>query len=115
GQTAMYKLWSIAAWRDWQLGQDLPNPAYTSGSTINWNDAVDTFTFSLPSSRGAGEYLVRIEQIALHAIPAQFYVSCAQIKATILVGGRQCLHRDSLPSGYSATDPGINFNIYYHL
>ena len=83
-----------------------------SGSTINWNDAVDTFTFSLPSSLAAGEYLVRIEQLALHSMPAQFYISCAQIKVT---GGGSAVPPSgfTLPSGYSATDPGININIYY--
>lgn len=83
-----------------------------SGSNINWNTAKDTFTFSLPSALAAGEYLVRIEQIALHAMPAQFYVSCAQIKVT---GGGSAVPPSgfTLPSGYSSSDPGININIYY--
>jgi len=83
-----------------------------SGSNIDWQTAKDTFTFSLPSSLAAGEYLVRIEHIALHSMPAQFYVSCAQVKVTG-GGGSSPPGGFSLPSGYSASDPGINLNIYY--
>lgn len=39
-----------------------------SSSGINWNDVTDTFNFKLPSSLAAGEYLLRIEHIALHVI-----------------------------------------------
>lgn len=40
-----------------------------SNGQINWNTATDTFNFRLPSSLAAGEYLLRIEHIALHVIP----------------------------------------------
>ncbi|KAF8451370.1 fungal cellulose binding domain-containing protein [Kalaharituber pfeilii] len=82
-----------------------------SGSTIAWNTEKDTFTFKLPSSLAAGEYLVRIEQIALHSMPAQFYVSCGQIKVT--GGGSAIPSGIRFPSGYSANHPGININIYW--
>lgn len=82
-----------------------------SGGNIDWGTVSDTFTFKLPSSLAAGEYLVRIEQIALHSMPAQFYISCAQLKVT--GGGSAVPSGISFPSGYSATDPGIALNIYY--
>lgn len=82
--------------------------------------AVDKFitdkgkvTITLPDL-AAGEYLIRPEIIALHEASsegaAQFYNGCGQIKVT---GGSA-----SLPAGvdmtkaYSATDPGVLFNIY---
>ncbi|KAL0634716.1 hypothetical protein Q9L58_006381 [Maublancomyces gigas] len=82
-----------------------------SSSGINWNDVTDTFNFKLPSSLAAGEYLLRIEHIALHSMPAQFYVSCAQLKVT--GGGSAVPTGILLPGGYPANHPGINLNIYY--
>lgn len=83
-----------------------------SNGNVAWNTEKDNFSFRLPSSLAAGEYLVRIEQIGLHAMPAQFYVSCAQIKVT---GGGSATPPGgfTLPSGHSANHPGINLNIYY--
>ena len=47
------------------------------------NTAQTSFTFPLPKSLPSGQYLVRVEQIALHVASsyggAQFYISCAQV------------------------------------
>lgn len=58
---------------------------------------------------------MRIEIIALHSAygqgGAQFYTSCAQLD----VGGSGTLSPSttvSFPGAYSATDPGIQTNIY---
>jgi len=41
-------------------------------------------SFAVPKSTPSGEYLVRVEHIALHSAGsvggAQFYISCAQVK-----------------------------------
>ena len=41
------------------------------------------FTFTLPASLPSGQYLIRVEQIALHVAStyggAQFYIGCAQV------------------------------------
>lgn len=73
------------------------------------------FTFNVPSCLPAGEYLVRAEVIALHVASsvggAQFYMSCFTIKVT---GGGSTLPSSTVkfPGAYSATDPGIKFDLY---
>jgi hypothetical protein len=44
-------------------------PTFNGNGPV-WGDEKDTFTFTLPSSLAAGEYLLRIEQVALHSMPA---------------------------------------------
>lgn len=46
-------------------------------------------------------------------MPAQFYVSCAQLKIT--GGGSSIPTGISFPGGYPANHPGININIYYPI
>ncbi|KAI5781514.1 glycoside hydrolase [Geopyxis carbonaria] len=87
-------------------------PTFAGNGPVWGTESKDTFTFSLPSSLAAGEYLLRIEHIALHSMPAQFYVSCAQLKVTGS-GSATPSNGISFPAGYSSTDPGINLNIYY--
>ena len=45
--------------------------------------AEQQFTFTIPSSLPSGQYLIRVEQIALHVAStyggAQFYIGCAQV------------------------------------
>ncbi|KAF8605666.1 hypothetical protein BDV93DRAFT_554527 [Ceratobasidium sp. AG-I] len=73
---------------------------------------LSTFTFKIPSTIPAGEYLLRIEQIGLHVAGApQFYISCAQLKVT--GGGSANPSKVSIPGYVSATDPGLTVNIYY--
>ncbi|KAI0031076.1 glycosyl hydrolase family 61-domain-containing protein, partial [Vararia minispora EC-137] len=91
-----------------------------SSSTGLW--AVDTLiankgkvTFSLPSCIAAGQYLLRVEVIALHAATsypgAQFYMECAQLQ--ISGGGSASPATVSFPGAYKGTDPGVTINIYY--
>lgn len=89
-------------------------PTFTSAGP-DWGDTTDTFTFKLPSTLATGEYLLRIEQIALHASPAQFYLSCAQI--SVSGGGSATPTGISLPAAYAADPPGIAIagNIYYPI
>ncbi|KAF2705514.1 carbohydrate-binding module family 1 protein [Pleomassaria siparia CBS 279.74] len=68
---------------------------------------------TLPASLAAGDYLVRHELLALHqANNPQFYPECAQFTVT----GSGTISPDatylvSFPGAYSASDPGIAFNI----
>ena len=67
-----------------------------SGGSATW-DLSDTYRVTIPSCIAARQYLLRIQQLAIHnpypaGIP-QFYISCAQVKVT---GGG-----GSLPSGVS--------------
>jgi len=75
-------------------------------------------TVKLPSSLPSGEYLFRVEHIALHSASAaggaQFYISCGQINVT---GGGSGNPGPlvAFPGAYKATDPGLMINIYYPI
>ncbi|KAF8710706.1 Glycoside hydrolase family 18 protein, partial [Rhizoctonia solani] len=89
------------------------------GSTITFPaDNLTQVTFKIPSTLPAGEYLVRIEHIALHASSsypgAQFYISCAQVKVTG-GGSRTPSPLVAFPGYYSGQEPGIKINIYYPI
>ncbi|CAE7156892.1 unnamed protein product [Rhizoctonia solani] len=89
------------------------------GSSIKFpSDNLSQVTFVVPSTLPAGEYLVRIEHIALHsssAYPgAQFYISCAQVKVTG-GGSRTPSTLVALPGYYTGQEPGIKINIYYPI
>jgi hypothetical protein len=73
-------------------------------------------SFPIPKSLPSGEYLVRVEHIALHSAGstggAQFYISCAQIK--VQNGGSGSPGpKVAFPGAYKASDPGVLINIYY--
>ncbi|KAF9038664.1 endoglucanase II [Panaeolus papilionaceus] len=71
--------------------------------------------FNMPQCIAPGNYLMRIELIALHSAysagGAQFYVGCAQINVT---GGGSSTGSNlvSFPGAYQSNDPGIVINIY---
>lgn len=72
-------------------------------------------TFEIPKSLPSGDYLLRAENIALHEANfpnyAEFYLSCAQV--TITGGGSGKPGPTMLlAGGYSASDPGIHYNMY---
>jgi len=97
---------------DWfkiaQLG-----PTFSPGN-INWPTQVAKYEFRIPSGVPSGQYLLRVEQIGLHQGGsqggAQFYISCANVN---VVGGGNGSPGPTikLPGGYSATHPGIMFNV----
>lgn len=70
----------------------------------------------LPGCLEDGEYLLRIEHIALHSASAaggaQLYISCAQVKVSGGTGGIKPPRMLSFPGSYEATDPGLMINIY---
>ncbi|KAF4576625.1 hypothetical protein EYR36_004603 [Pleurotus pulmonarius] len=74
-------------------------------------------TFTLPSCIAAGQYLLRVEIIALHAAGsypgAQLYMECAQLQIT--GGGNTSPATVSFPGAYKGSDPGITINIYQTL
>ncbi|PVF92427.1 family 61 glycosyl hydrolase [Serendipita vermifera] len=71
--------------------------------------------FTMPSCIAPGNYLMRVELIALHGAlntgGAQFYMSCAQINVTGS-GSFSPGSTVSFPGAYSSNDPGILVNIY---
>jgi cellulase len=72
-------------------------------------------SFHLPECIADGQYLLRVELLALHSAGgtggAQFYGSCAQIEVT---GGGDFSPAETaqIPGSYSAEDPSIKIAIY---
>ena len=85
-------------------------------NTANGEWAVDKLiknkgkvNFKLPSCIAPGQYLLRVELIALHSAGnypgAQFYMECAQINVTGGSGSKTPA-TVSFPGAYHGTDPG---------
>ncbi|CAE6508994.1 unnamed protein product [Rhizoctonia solani] len=111
GQTAATWDGSGANWfKIYAIGAD-----FSSGSLAWPTDNQSTFTFKIPSSTPAGNYLLRIEHIAVHGAStvggAQFYISCAQL--TITGSGSGNPAKVSIPGVYTGTEPGLLINIYW--
>ena len=75
--------------------------------------------FKIPSCIENGDYLFRIEHVALHSASsaggAQFYISCAQLSVSGGSGSKKPGNLVSFPGAYKATDPGIMLNIYSNV
>ncbi|KAH8151885.1 uncharacterized protein LAJ45_03878 [Morchella importuna] len=85
---------------------------YWGTDVLNANCGKQVIT--IPADIAPGDYLLRAEVIALHVASstggAQFYLSCYQLRVT---GGGSANPAGVLfPGAYSASDPGILFNLY---
>ncbi|OCL12953.1 lytic polysaccharide monooxygenase [Glonium stellatum] len=85
-------------------------PTFPGGT---W-DLEQSYSVTIPSCLAAGDYLLRIQQLAIHnpwpaGIP-QFYISCAQVKLT--GSGSSSPSGVSIPGAFKDTDPGYTVNIY---
>lgn len=96
----------------WSEGFDVGSKRWGVDTMINnggW------YYFNLPQCIADGQYLMRVELLALHSAGnyrgAQFYQSCAQINVS---GGGSFTPSQtvSFPGAYSQNDPGILVNIY---
>lgn len=73
--------------------------------------------FTIPADLAPGNYLIRAEIIALHEgfelYGAQPYVGCAEVTVGGSFSGKPAASQIvSFPGAYTATDPGILFDIY---
>ncbi|KAL2129687.1 hypothetical protein VTI74DRAFT_7442 [Chaetomium olivicolor] len=72
--------------------------------------------FDMPSCVAPGQYLMRVELLALHSASspggAQFYMECAQIEVTGSGTNTGAGSTVSFPGAYPANDPGIVLSIY---
>ncbi|OTB19895.1 glycoside hydrolase family 61 protein [Daldinia sp. EC12] len=89
------------------------NPKFTR-SWPEWpNAGKNEVSVVIPSCLAEGDYLLRVEHIALHNSRkiggAQFYLGCAQLHVS--GGGTKTFTGVSFPGAYSATEPGILFDI----
>jgi len=91
---------------------------YTSAAINFLSENLASYTFTIPSKTPPGQYLLRIEQIALHTASAvggaQFYISCAQITVTGSGSGSPS-PTIVFPGGYKSNDPGILIDIWYPI
>jgi hypothetical protein len=91
-------------------------PSFSSSGITFASENQSQFSFKIPSSLPSGDYLIRIEHIALHTASsvggAQFYISCGQLTVT---GGGSGSPSPlvAFPGAYSSSDPGILINLYY--
>ncbi|KAL1955715.1 hypothetical protein VTO42DRAFT_8187 [Malbranchea cinnamomea] len=87
-----------------------------SGWTWPTQDQTELFV-DIPASVPDGNYLLRIEQIALHDAQyvggAQFYLACGQINVTG-GGSGDPGPKVSFPGAYKPTDPGILLDLHGH-
>lgn len=89
-----------------------PNGGLSDTDWCTWDKARVQFT--IPKDTPAGQYLVRIEHIAIHGAQSgdtEFYYECAQIEVT---GGGQGKPGPlvKIPGLYDSNDPALRFFIY---
>ncbi|KAL1870002.1 hypothetical protein VTK73DRAFT_2845 [Phialemonium thermophilum] len=91
-------------------------PSVNAQKQMSWpgqNEYV-TVNATIPPSTPSGQYLLRVEQIALHLAQtpngAQFYLSCSQVNITNGGNGTPG-PLVALPGAYKTNDPGILVNL----
>ncbi|KAF7343860.1 BTB domain-containing protein [Mycena sanguinolenta] len=94
-------------------------PAIADGVTITFpSEDLTEVTFPIPAETPSGQYLIRIEHIALHVATdfggAQFYISCAQVEVTNGGAGTPG-PLVAFPGEYTGNEPGILINIYWPI
>lgn len=86
-------------------------PDFSSGQAV-WTMS-GSYTYNIPTCIPAGEYLLRIQSLAIHnpGSTPQWYISCGQVKVE---GGGSTTPSPtvSIPGAFKATDPGYTANIY---
>jgi len=74
------------------------------------------YTFTIPKSLQAGQYLIRHEILALHSAwqypGVQVYPACIQVQVTGSGTSTGPSSRVSFPGAYTASTPGIVFDVY---
>ncbi|EKM57538.1 glycoside hydrolase family 61 protein [Phanerochaete carnosa HHB-10118-sp] len=98
----------------WFKVYEMP-PVMQNGQLTFPSENLQSFTFTIPESLPSGQYLIRVEHIALHAAStyqgAQFHLSCAQVN--VVNGGDGAPGPlVSIPGVYTGREPGILINIY---
>ncbi|KAJ7052163.1 glycosyl hydrolase family 61-domain-containing protein [Mycena amicta] len=87
------------------------------GTSINWPaELLTQVNFQIPAATPSGQYLIRIEHIALHVAydfqGAQFYIGCAQVQVT---GGGNGVPGPLVAFPGAYTEPSILINIYFPI
>ncbi|EGS19451.1 uncharacterized protein CTHT_0049120 [Thermochaetoides thermophila DSM 1495] len=114
GQTAATFNGKGPVW--FKIYQDGPGGLGTS--SLTWPSYGKTeVSVQIPHCIQDGDYLLRVEHIALHSASsiggAQLYIACAQLTVTGGTGTLNTGQLVSFPGAYKATDPGILFQLYW--
>jgi len=81
-------------------------------SGIHFHTGLTRVTARIPKSVPNGEYLVRVEHVALHkAGQPQFYVACGQVRVSGGGGGSPG-PKVAFPGAYSRSSPSFTYNMY---
>ena len=109
GQTAASWDGSGAVW--FKIYQE---QAQSQGGQLSWASInKSSFSFNIPQCLANGDYLFRIEHVALHSAGTpQFYISCAQLTVSGGSGSKTPSNLVAFPGAYKASDPGLSVNIY---
>ncbi|KAI0089324.1 glycoside hydrolase [Irpex rosettiformis] len=91
-------------------------PRYTPTTGLIFDsENIQGVNFTIPKSLPSGQYLLRVEQIALHVAGtyqgAQFYIGCAQVNV-VNGGSGKPGPTVAIPGVYTGYEPGILINIY---
>lgn len=98
-----------------KIAEDTFDPSSNTWGVDNLIANDGWYDFTLPSCVADGQYLLRVEILALHsageAMGAQFYQSCAQIEVS---GGGSLSPSETVqfPGAYTQDDPSIQISIY---
>lgn len=94
-----------------------PNSTFTYTHSFALDAGKTQVSVTIPKCIANGDYLLRVEHIALHSAGtvggAQLYIACAQLTVTGGTGTLKTGNLVSFPGAYSATDPGILFQLYW--
>lgn len=88
------------------------SPSQNDKDWCTWD--LSTVNFKIPNDTPPGQYLVRVEHIAIHGAQsgdAEFYYECAQIEVGGNGGGRPG-PMVKIPGLYDSNDPALRFFIY---
>lgn len=86
-------------------------PDFSSGQAV-WTMS-DAYTYNIPTCIPDGEYLLRIQSLAIHnpGSTPQWYIECGQV---LVQGGGTATPSPlvKIPGAFKTTDPGYTANIY---
>ena len=111
---ASVKTWDGAGAVWFKFHTEVPLPQGSSGQSWPAQNLYQTANATIPAATPSGDYLLRVEQIALHlaqtADGAQFYLACSQVTIT---GGGDGTPGPlvAFPGAYKSSDPGILVNL----
>lgn len=95
------------------------SPSIIDGRMTWPNFEKNFFNVTIPPCVQDGEYLLRVEHLALHDASrlnaAQWYMACTQLKVTGGTGTAKPSNLLAFPGSYDPNDPGIHMTVWYDM